>query len=91
MATCKDCLHYDVCMIVRHNGDDRVLANSPCKHFLSSADVTVQKHGRWQCVDGDIGYTEVKCSACGKTMVFGEEEEISLYCQYCGAKMDKGA
>ena len=38
-ANCKDCICYDVCFVVRHNGDDRVLRNSPCKHFRNKADV----------------------------------------------------
>lgn len=33
MKTCKDCIHYDVCFIVKQDGDGRVLKNSPCKHF----------------------------------------------------------
>ena len=47
------------------------------------------RHGRWEYVDGDAGYTEVRCSVCKKTTVFGDEDDISLYCQYCGTKMDK--
>ena len=35
--TCKDCVHYEVCKIVHSNGDDRVLENSPCKHFKNKA------------------------------------------------------
>ena len=33
MKICKDCIHYDVCFIVKQDGDGRVLKNSPCKHF----------------------------------------------------------
>ena len=36
--TCRDCVSYEVCRIVRSNGDDRVLENSPCKHFKNKAD-----------------------------------------------------
>lgn len=45
-------------------------------------------HGKWEYVDGDVGYSQVKCSVCDKTTVFGEEDEIFLYCPNCGAKMD---
>ena len=39
MVTCKDCLHHDVCRIAHYQGDERILKNSPCKHFLPTADV----------------------------------------------------
>ena len=39
MKTCKDCSHCDVCATVRHNGEDRILANSPCKNFLPNTNV----------------------------------------------------
>lgn len=37
MATCKDCIHYDVCFIVNQSGDGRVLKNSPCKYFKDNS------------------------------------------------------
>ena len=36
--TCKDCVSYEVCRIVRNNGDDRVFENSPCGYFKNKAD-----------------------------------------------------
>ena len=61
------------------------------EHLLEN-DVTVQKCGRWQYVDGDLGYSQVKCSVCSKSTVFGNEDDIFPYCPFCGAKMmDKGA
>ena len=35
--TCKNCIHYDVCFIVKQDGDGRVLKNSPCKHFKDNS------------------------------------------------------
>lgn len=55
-----------------------------------TADVAEMKHGEWEYVCGDVGYSQVKCSICNKTTVFGDEEEISPYCPNCGAKMDGG-
>ena len=36
--TCMDCISYEICRIVRSNGDDRVLENSPCKYFKNKSD-----------------------------------------------------
>ena len=46
------------------------------------------KHGKWIYIDGDVGYSQVKCSRCKKMTVFGDEDELYHYCPSCGAKMD---
>lgn len=46
------------------------------------------KHGKWIYVDGDVGYSQVKCSRCEKMTVFGDEDELYQYCPSCGTKMD---
>ena len=53
-----------------------------------AADVVEVRHGRWNYINGDVGYTEVECSECKKRTVFGDEDEIYPYCPNCGAKMD---
>ena len=53
--TCKDCVHYEVCKIVHSNGDDRVLENSPCKHFKNKANFV-----ELPCKVGDTVYKIVK-------------------------------
>ncbi len=81
--TCKECIHRDVCFVVRHNGDDRVLRNSPCKYYIPTADVVEVKHGYW--IKGKrigINVPQYTCSKCGKW----EDAEFP-YCN-CGAKMD---
>lgn len=71
-ATCKDCICYDVCFVVRHNGDDRVLRNSPCKHFRNKADVVEVRHGEWVHNKNDVVLNSFVCSICGN-------RESSLY------------
>ena len=34
-ATCKDCLHYDVCYLIEHYGADE---DETCSYFTSAAD-----------------------------------------------------
>jgi hypothetical protein len=55
---------------------------------LPAADVAPVRHGRWieQPRDFDLcGVAYYQCSECGK-----EQQTPSNYCQFCGAKMDKG-
>lgn len=53
-----------------------------------TADVQEVKHGEWEYIDGDVGYSQAKCSFCGEIAIFGDEENIALYCPNCGAKID---
>ena len=85
-ANCKDCICYDVCFVVRHNGDDRVLRNSPCKHFRNKADVVEVRHGHWEEQLDGTHY----CSECGHdaTYTYDGTEVCGIACPFCGAKMD---
>ena len=99
-ANCKDCICYDVCFVVRHNGDDRVLRNSPCKHFRNKADVAEVRHGECPICGG----TQVLRQDCDNgyyVEVDAEQQEMSVWlgdeclavfsiehCPNCGAKMD---
>ena len=55
-----------------------------------AADVAEVRHGEWVYISGDVGYSEVKCSMCKKMIVFGEEEDVFMYCPNCGSEMDGG-
>lgn len=88
LEACKDCIHFDVCFIVRKNGEDRVLKNSPCKYFKNKADVTEVRHGDWVIVGGDVGYEELVCNQCGHSDVIDDYDDLPNYCPSCGAKMD---
>lgn len=54
---------------------------------IPSADVAPVRHGRWEGCKGDI-----TCSACGEYALYDSEDiEMqyrTLYCPFCGAKMD---
>lgn len=86
---CKDCIHFDVCAIVRKNGEDRVLKNSPCKYFKNKADVAEVRHGKWIDTETfDNHYTPIyQCSECWKEVA---DNYISNHknCLHCGTKMD---
>lgn len=97
---CTECLHYHACRGTYYSakGDGTLLydfegemyGDSGCEHYEPKSKYAEIVHGKWEYIGGDVGYSQVKCSACGKMTVFGDEEEISLYCHKCGAKMDGG-
>ena len=63
-----------------------------CKiaEFLYNAGYRKQSEGEWQFLDGDLGYDEYRCSACGENIIFFEEEDKYAFCPNCGAKMKGG-
>ena len=83
--TCKDCIHYNVCVIVEHrvDEDEDYLTEFGCEDFLDKNDVVEVKHARWIvsefCGGNRIGF----CTECGV------ENRIDNYCPNCGAKMDE--
>ena len=76
--TCKDCIHYNVCVIVEHrvDEDEDHLSEFGCEDFINKNDVVEVVHGEW---------TELyRCSICGRySLDCGRD-----YCSNCGAKMD---
>ena len=100
MATCKDCLHFEVCDSGRHIGeyeiDDGVYSDgveNQCLAFKNKADFVEVKHGEWvkaQFVQRS-GFRTVRdyiCSICGKVYAIEQPCNLMNYCPYCGAKMD---
>ena len=87
MATCKDCIHKDVCYLIEHYGKD-LCSDEACDKFLATPVV----HGHW-IEEYDCGYITPHCSECGETALTKEETSYdyvySSYCPRCGAKMDK--
>ena len=93
--TCKDCIHYNVCVIVEHrvDEDEDHLSEFGCKDFINKNDVVEVVHGCWLSVDeygqkigiDTEGYLNnwVFCSNCEHQMRFAGWS----YCPNCGAKM----
>lgn len=88
-ATCKDCLHVDVCYHIEHYG--RILeTDEPCKHFKhTTADVVEVRHGVWEYYNGS-GYVRphFRCTKCGQARYEHYACNDFKYCPNCGAKMD---
>ena len=88
MATCKDCLHYDVCKII-HFPSMFGLTGDGCDHFKNKSDFQEVKHGKWD--DNIIGFCNV-CTECGAIVdrysaIKNNSGKLN-YCPNCGAKMD---
>lgn len=87
MATCKDCVHYEVCRFPYRQNIIK------CKSFKNKADLVEVKHGYWR--DTEYG----TCSVCNRSiseiydadssMAYGILDELTA-CPYCGADMRKG-
>ena len=76
MATCKDCIHEELCNI--HGYIDA----KDCACFKNKADFVEVKHGEWE--------NGMFCSLCGYLYDTGEYTNAKNYCPDCGAKMDGG-
>lgn len=94
MATCKDCIHYDLCLEI---GDEAAKelpegAEKECKCFKNKDDFVEVKHGIWTLARSG---RKVVCSCCETPAPFKKKETYhalwsSEYCPHCGAKMDGG-
>ena len=87
MATCKDCVHYEVC-IFHITGNEY----EKCMHFKNKADVVPVKHGFWK--SGKGSYSTSSCSECGWKIPYTDDYFVIKqlynirYCPNCSAKMD---
>lgn len=91
MATCKDCLHYEVCDQSSRQMWALMAGEKECSDFKDRAKYAEVVHGAWLPVIDEspqvlkmpmfFGY---KCSVCGRC-----DEQEEPYC-HCGAKMDGG-
>lgn len=85
MASCKDCIHYEICTF-NLTGNEW----SKCFHFKNKADVVEVRHGYW--IDKPSGrYSHIAswCSVCGNKSGIGgiESNRHKPYCPNCGADM----
>ena len=93
MATCKECLHYEACVLneaywVKHNADQA------CHAFKDKSQYVEQKHGQWK-VEKDKAHTNCTCSACHMRFYYFNQGQLQIdqmpYCPNCGAKMGREA
>ena len=92
--TCKDCMHYEVC-IRRQNSIslDPMKCGYKCPEFKNKADFVEVKCGKWVLYARDIVGKAFICSLCGNVEVTEDFETSPIdnncnYCSKCGAKME---
>lgn len=94
MATCKDCVHYEVCKgylieCAEHGEAEKIL--NPCANFKNKADFVEVKHGEWANTDEG----EYMCTNCNEYFCIDIDmhpiDDCNMYyCPNCGADMRKG-
>lgn len=88
--TCKDCIHYNTCVIVEHRVDENEdhLSEFGCEDFINKNDVVEVVHGEW--IKADSMPLSAKCSECNCWITRHTiKENWFRYCPHCGAKMNK--
>ena len=88
MATCKECLHYDVCERYGRTVDFPV-DDGVCLDFADRSKYVVREKGEWvplgqRTYGGGRSYTHY-CNRCGQ---HGYDDYV--LCPNCGADMRKG-
>ena len=87
MASCKDCLHYEIC-IFHLKGNE----NEKCIHFKPTADVVEVKRGEW--IEDGYYDNPCVCSYCGAEAMHNnrvpKEYIRTPFCPNCGAIMNGG-
>lgn len=88
MATCKDCLHVEVCALKNEQvslGTKVKDLNHECVHFKDLTKYVEQKHGGWKLHKNGSG----TCDRCGGSAKnIWDYDGWQNYCGRCGAKMD---
>ena len=97
--TCRDCFHREACLMILKSSfptltEDEIERaserNNGCKRFISTADVTEEKHGEWLMPLTDEPWQRgsfCRCSVCNK-INRGHTLTVPNFCETCGAKMD---
>ena len=106
MATCKDCVHFDVCcsyLSTAYNKcklatpDFKLLKNiqcDECQHFKDRSCFVELSHAEWVEDEDMYGDPIYRYSNCNEHFVLEEgnpTDNCYFYCPSCGAKMDEQA
>ena len=96
MFTCKDCVHYEVCMDFTTLKESEFCQNYDkqedlCDYFKNKADFVEVKHGEWLYWQPDGTNHLWKCSVCDGAIVTPMRfvAKHIAFCEHCGADMRK--
>jgi len=91
MASCKDCLHVDVCNSRCPDPNNERLI---CDNFKDRSRFVELSHAEWVEDEDMYGDPIYRCSNCNEHFVLEEgtpTDNCYSYCPNCGAKMDEQA
>lgn len=93
MASCKDCVHVEVCPFKRYRVEkDRM--EKRCSFFKDRSRFVELHHAEWVEDEDVYGEPIFRCSNCNERFVLEEGAPLDnyyFYCPNCGAKMDEQA
>jgi len=87
MTTCKDCLHYEVCVIIENSvsGDEDYLNEFGCEDFKDRTKWAEINHSSWKFNKDGSG----TCQHCHRTTRnVWDYDSWMRYCPDCGSRMD---
>lgn len=94
MATCKDCVHFEVCRGEYAEGIEQLLTCDGCEDFKDRSRFVELPHAEWIEDEDMYGDPIYHCSNCNEHFVLEEgtpTDNCYFYCPSCGAKMDEQA
>lgn len=97
MATCKDCVHNNICNIKqKYNHPKYALQHIEkyCEYFKDRSRFVELSHAEWVEDEDMYGDPIYRCSNCDEHIVLEEgtpTDNCYSYCPNCGAKMDEQA
>ena len=83
MVTCKECIHYKICVWTQVETD----ITKTCEDFKNKTDFVEVKHGEWIAHYNGSMKPIYRCSVCNERLVGYSDPNKVPYC-HCGAKMD---
>ena len=92
MATCKDCLHVEVCE--EYGEVFSLIKGGKCSIFKDRSRFVELSHAEWVEDEDMYGDPIYHCSNCNEHFVLEEgtpTDNCYFYCPNCGAKMDEQA
>lgn len=94
MATCKDCVHFEVCRGEYAEGIEQLLTCDGCEDFKDRSRFVELKSAEWIEDEDMYGDPIFRCSNCEARFVLEEgtpEDNDYCYCPTCGAKIQEQA
>ena len=93
MASCKDCLHFEVCREYA-TGLEQLFTFDNCENFKDRSRFVELPHAEWGEDEDMYGDPIYRCSNCNEHFVLEEgtpTDNCYSYCPNCGAKMNEQA